>query len=250
METSQFALVILHYGNPALTARVHDQLLAADLEWAERIFVLDNAAPLPYERAWRRLPQNIYWAGALAYAVQVFGDMGVEKLWFLNNDILFASDPPYIGKALARLERMETSSRGPGTPVGCWAPAVLRSPYHPQMTADPRLQMSEVALIDGIAPMFDLAALRAAGGVDCGDNPYGYGVDLILSRRIAEAGYRLVVDHQVTIRHTYHSTARTVDGFMDTAARVEADYLATRLGPRYQDELTNWKLQRLDRDRL
>lgn len=246
MDISQFALVILHYGDPGLTARLHRQLASAEPGWSDRIFVLDNAAPQPYPDAWRRLKENIYWAGALEYAVDTFGAQGVRKLWFVNNDILFASAPPYIGRALARLERLEAT----GTPVGCWVPAVRSNPYHPQMVADPRVQVSEVALVDGIAPLLDLSAVIAAGGVDLQDNPYGYGVDIMLSRRIIEAGYRLVVDHQVIIRHTYHATARTVDGFMDKASRAEANYLASRLGPRYQDELTRWKSYRRDFDRL
>ncbi|TVM18406.1 hypothetical protein DPQ33_06570 [Oceanidesulfovibrio indonesiensis] len=246
MIKSQFALVVLHYGDPALTARLHRQLLAADPEWSERIFVLDNAAPQPYPGAWLRLDANIYWAGALEYVVDTFAAQGVRKLWFLNNDVLFVSDPSYIGRALARLKRLEKS----GTPVGCWAPAVRSNPYHPQMVVNPHMQVSEVALVDGIAPLLDLQAVAAAGGVDCLNNPYGYGVDLVLSRRIAEAGFRLVVDQQIVIRHTYHATARTVDGFMDKAARAEANYLASHLGPRYQDELTRWKSYRRDFDRI
>jgi len=43
-----------------------------------------------------------------------------------------------------------------------------------------------------------------------------------------------VVDHQVVVRHRYHSSAREVDGFMEKAAASEKAYLTQRLGPGYR----------------
>lgn len=39
--------------------------------------------------------------------------------------------------------------------------------------------------------------------------------------RSAEFGFSCVVDHQVVIRHRYHSTAREVGGFLGKAAAAE-----------------------------
>jgi hypothetical protein len=48
--------VILHYGDPTLTDRVRRQLLDSEHELAPDIRVLDNAAPIPADGAWVRLP--------------------------------------------------------------------------------------------------------------------------------------------------------------------------------------------------
>lgn len=241
MPESPLAIVILHYGNPATTARLADQL-AEDVRRGPGpdvpVRVLDNAAPQSYAGAWRRLDGNLYWAGAFEWTMHALADEGFERVWFLNNDVYFVSRPPLVAAALARLARMEkTLGR-----VGVYAPSVTASPYHPQMKQRPGAQFSRVALVDGIAPMVHVDAWRGAGGLDYGDNPYGYGVDLAFSVRVRKAGWALAVDHQVAVRHIYHSTAREVHGFMDTAARAEDRFLAERFGPDWRgvlDELKN-----------
>ena len=45
-------VVILHYGRPEVTRRLHGQLLSSDPDWRERIMVLDNHAPAPYSQAY------------------------------------------------------------------------------------------------------------------------------------------------------------------------------------------------------
>lgn len=242
------AVVILHYGDPSRTARLHDQLLESDPDWRDNVLVLDNAAPQPYpaSRTWHRAAGNGYWAGAFAACLEHLHRLGAERLWFMNNDIYFASAPAPLTAAWARLVRLEKTLG----PVGLYSPAVLANPYHPQMVARPGAQASEVGVADGIAPLVSVGAVAEVGGLDADDNPFGYGVDLWLSLRLARAGYRLVVDHQVTIRHIYHTTARSIDGFLDRAAALERDYLAARLGPEYRREIDAAKGEVRDLKRL
>lgn len=234
MPDQPLAAVILHYGDPALTERLHAQLAE---DSGVRPMVLDNAAPQPYPGAWLRLPENLYWAGAFQWTMDRLADEGHEWVWFLNNDLYFVTPPPYAARVLGRLARMErTLGR-----VGLYAPSVTVSPYHPQMKRREGKQFSRVALVDGIAPLVRVDAWRDAGGLDFGDNVYGYGVDLDFSARVARVGWALAVDHEVCVRHIYHSTAREVDGFMDRAARAEAAFLAERFGPGWREAIEAMK---------
>lgn len=249
------ATVILHYGDPALAANLADTLRRADPDHASRVLVLDNAAPRPAIGAWRRLPDNLFWGGALAYCLDAARDMGCTHLWFLNNDISFETRPPLVARAALRMARMGAAlaARGLGGPagrVGVYAPAVDRNPYHPQMVRDARVQYRRVALVDGIAPCIDLDCARDVGGADCADNPRGYGVDVWLSLRAHRAGWPVVVDHQLVVRHRYHTTARSVDGFMDAASRAEHEYMTRRLGPAWRDEVARLQLQWTDETTL
>ena len=233
-ETSpRIMICILHYGDLALTRRLHRQMLEADPAWAEHVRVLDNAAPQAYAEAWKRLPENIYWSGALEFALAQAGREGYSHLWFFNNDVIFTSEPPYLTRAAERLARLE-KIRGP---VGIYAPAVERNPYHAQMIRNPAAQWRRVAYVDGIAPLFSLAAAQDAGGLDAGENIYGYGLDIWLSLRVARAGWPVLVDHQTALRHSYHATARRVEGFLSRAAEAEKIFLAERLGPDYKDQI-------------
>ncbi len=225
------ATVILHYGDPALAANLAAALRRADPEHAHRVLVLDNAAPRPATGAWRRLPDNLFWGGALAWCLDAARDMGCTHLWFLNNDISFETRPPLVARAALRM-------------------AVDRNPYHPQMVRDARIQYRRVALVDGIAPLIDLECAREVGGADCADNPRGYGVDVWLSLRAHRAGWPVVVDHQLVVRHRYHTTARSVDGFMDAAARAEHEYMTRRLGPAWRDEVARLQHQWTDETTL
>ncbi|MBU1248138.1 MAG: hypothetical protein KKB70_05535 [Proteobacteria bacterium] len=227
------AVVILHYGSPSRTTRLHKQLLLSDPDWAPNILVLDNQAPAAYPKAetWFRSTENLFWAGAFSLCVDFFLQHDVSHLWFFNNDLFFTSKQPFLKTALARLQRMEQTLG----PVGLYSPAVLTSPYHPQMVARKGVQTSAISIADGISPLVALEAVQQVGGIDAADNCYGYGVDLWLSLRLHRQGGPLLVDHQVTVKHIYHSTARSVEGLLDTAARHERDYLLRRLGEGYQD---------------
>lgn len=252
------ATVILHYGDPALAAGLAETLRRADPEHAHRVLVLDNAAPRPATGAWRRLPDNLFWGGALAWCLDAARDMGCTHLWFLNNDISFETRPPLVARAALRMARIGASlaargmggTSGKGGRVGVYAPAVDRNPYHPQMVRDARIQYRRVALVDGIAPLIDLECAREVGGADCADNPRGYGVDVWLSLRAHRAGWPVVVDHQLVVRHRYHTTARSVDGFMDAAARAEHEYMTRRLGPAWRDEVARLQHQWTDETTL
>jgi GT2 family glycosyltransferase len=229
-------VVILHFGDPDRTRLLHDQLLG-DPDPDVPVLVLDNAAPRPYPGAWRRLERNLYWAGALDWTARAMAEEGYSHLWFCNNDIAFVSRPPHLGRALGRLARLEATLG----PVGLYSPAFRHSPYHPQMVVREDGQYREVAVMDGVAPLLDLRCLEAVGGLDFVDNPFGYGVDVVLSTRVHDAGWHLVVDHQVVVHHRHHSAAREVPGFLEAAAQAEAAYLTRRLGPDYRQRLAAWQ---------
>lgn len=242
------AVVILHYGDPRKTARLHRQLLDSDPLWRANIMVLDNAAPQPYppEETWLRTAENLYWAGAFALCLDVCRKHGVGRLWFCNNDLFFTSRPPVLQTALARLQRLEQTLG----PVALYSPAAESNPYHPQMVADSSSQARLLQIADGIAPLVSVEAVDTAGGLDATDNPYGYGVDLWLSLRLHRLGFPLVLDHQVTMKHTYHTTARSIEGFLEAAAASERDYLADRLGPDQRTIIQKAKAWRREINRL
>lgn len=225
--------VILHYGPVERTKRLHEQLLESDPARRERILVFDNASPYPYEGAWLRAERNLYWAGALERVMGELAGRGASHVWFLNNDIFFVSKPPVIERACLRLTRAQRLAG----PVGVYSPAVTANPYHGQMVERPGGQFRLVRYVDGIAPLISVDFWRRAGGVDFAGNPYGYGVDVWFSSRARELGFACVVDHQVVVRHRYHSTAREVDGFLERAAMAERNYLSERFGPDYRDKL-------------
>jgi GT2 family glycosyltransferase len=240
------AVVILHYGDPDTTRRLHDQLRQSDPGLNTSLFVLDNAAPEAYPDAWQRLDHNIFWAGGLDHAARAVRDRGYSHLWFLNNDIAFMSRPPHLSRAIGRLARLEATLGR----IGIYSPAFSRSPYHPQMVECPGGQYREVSVMDGVAPLINLGCLEALGGLDFEGNLFGYGVDIVLSSRVHAAGWKLVVDHQVVVRHRHHTAARDVPGFMDAAARAEAGYLTKRLGRDYKERIATWQAESRESDIL
>lgn len=248
VQKPKICAVILHYGDPTLTERVRRQLLEANPELSNDIRVLDNAAPVPATDSWIRLEQNLYWAGALHWTLRHLAATEPEysHLWFLNNDISFASSGPLLSKAAQRLTWISSKLGA----VGVYSPAALRNPYHPQMVQDVSQQIRVVRYVDGIAPLLDMAAIAEQGGIDLEGNAFGYGVDIITSLRQQQAGKLVVVDHQLALRHTYHSTARKVSGFMEQAAQAEAVYLEKRLGKDYAHMIDTLKQDFTDYTRL
>jgi len=240
MKADSPAIVILHYGSLDLTAKLQGQLRQSDPDWAGRLLVLDNAAKEPFPLAWKRLPENLHWAGALDFACRALAAEGFSHVWFMNNDIDFISAPPHLGRAWDRLAWIEGRL---GRPAGLYSPAATANPYHPQMVAKAGCQYRTASLIDGIAPLIRLECLEAVGGLDFGENPYGYGVDVWLSLRAHRAGWPVVVDNQVVLRHAYHTTARQCEGFLALAAAAERDFLAARLGPGWAETVAGLKLQ-------
>lgn len=227
MADSSLAVVILHYGPVARTAQLHGQLKASDPSWLEGVLVLDNASSEPYPDAWMRTKRNLYWAGALDLALRACADLGATHLWFLNNDLTFASAAPHIARAWGRLTHIEQESGR----VGVYSPSALSNPYHAQMVQRPDSQWHPAAYVDGIAPILSLECVREVGGLDFAGNEFGYGVDVWLSLRAQRAGWGVVVDDQVAVRHRYHATAREQEGFLAQAAAAEEPYMAQRLGP-------------------
>lgn len=237
--------VVLHYGGETASTALHsagsiamtrmvEEALCAGLPATRKgeVLVLDNASFEPYPGA-MRLPENIFWAGGLQKAVHLARERGFTHLWFCNNDIRFLCPPPppaLLDRVVGRLTYMQKVL---GKPVGIWTPAVSSSPYHPQMIQRKNVEFSTVVCVDGIAFLLNLDCVDAVGGLDCAANMRGYGVDIWLSLRAHTAGWPLVVDHQVPVRHKYHTTAYKVDGFMDQATAAQADYLSARLGPKW-----------------
>ncbi len=233
MNKNGLAVVILHYGSPELTERIHRQLLRSDPDWSGDIFVLDNAAPKGYPQAWERSSTNLHWAGALEYCLRKFSAQGYSHLWFLNNDIYFIQEKDIISRAWQRLQ----FARRTWGRVGVYSPAVHRNPYHPQMVCRPGAEFSLVRYVDGIAPLVAMDFWKQANGVQFGDNPYGYGVDIWFTSRALELGWRVVVDHRIVLRHIYHSTAGCIEGYLDTAAAAEDRYLKKRMGGDYREQI-------------
>jgi hypothetical protein len=225
--------VILHYGAVERTMRLHRQLLASDPGERESLLVFDNCAAQPYPQAWIRSDRNLYWAGAFEVVFEILAARGASHVWFLNNDVVFMTKPPVIARARERLARAERLLG----PVGVYSPAVTGNPYHPQMVELAGGQFRQVRYVDGIAPLVSVDYWSGAGGLDHEGNAHGYGVDVWFSSRAAELGYSCVVDHQVVIRHRYHSTAREVGGFLQKAAAAEKAYLSRRLGPDYRQRM-------------
>lgn len=225
--------VILHYGSVERTSVLHEQLLESDPAQRDKILVFDNASHSPYESAWKRAEENLYWAGAFEHIMGILEGQGASHVWFLNNDATFVSKAPIIERACLRLVRVE---RLVGS-VGVYSPAVTANPYHAQMVERPGGQFRQVRYVDGIAPLVSVEFWKRVGGLDFKGNPYGYGVDVWFSSRAQELGFACVVDHQVVIRHKYHSTAREVTGFMERAAEAEMSYLSERFGSDYRQHL-------------
>lgn len=246
MVDTAVAVVILHYGRSEITERLHRQLLLSDPDWTERVFVLDNHAPHPYPQAWRRLDENLYWAGALDSCLRFFASQGWTHLWFLNNDTYFISPSPHLHRAWSRLRALEKSIG----PVGVYSPSFEQHPYHPQMIFARNKAYRCAAFVDGVAPLINLDCYRDLGGLDYQDNCQGYGVDIFFSLSASRAGWPVIIDHQVRVRHVHHSTARTIPGFLKTAAAREHAYLEQRLGPDYRHLLDQAKRSFVDEERL
>ncbi|HDQ41400.1 MAG TPA: hypothetical protein ENN39_10285 [Desulfonatronum sp.] len=246
MADFALAAVILHYGRPEITKRLHRQLMESDPSWLQRIFVLDNHAPQPYPHAWQRLDSNLYWAGALDYCLRFFSSQGWSHVWFMNNDLYFVSPAPHLQRVWSRLQVMEKSIG----PVGVYSPSFEQHPYHPQMVAVPGMAYRRAVFVDGVAPLISLDCWRDVGGLDFQDNPYGYGVDVFFSWSAFRGGWPVIVDHEVRVRHVHHSTARTIPGFLKIAASLEQAYLEQRLGPNYHNFLAQAKKDFTDEERL
>ncbi len=228
----RLALCILHYGEPGLTERLHDQFLEAEPARSSDIMILDNAAPKPYSRAWKRTSENLYWAGAFAFFLDEAARIGYSHVWFCNNDISFVSSGPYLALMEACLVQQNQANR-----VGAISPAFTSNPYHKQMEQIKGQGCTTVPYLDGIAPMVSIEAVQDVGGLDCADNPYGYGVDVWLTLRLAQNGWQVLVDHSMLMHHLFHATSMSIHGFIEKAAKAEDAFMNRRLGPGWRERL-------------
>lgn len=232
----RIATVILHYGDPKLSLGLAQSLAAADPD--APLFVLDNAAPRPYPMDgpafWLRLPQNGFWTSGLNYALEHCKAMGYTHVWFLNNDIRFLEPTRPISFAAQRLAWL---ARAIGKRVAIYSPAVQHNPYMPHMAHQNQHQALLAPYIDGVAPLLDIACVEELGGLDCADNPLGYSVDVWLSLRAHRAGYVNAIDQRVVIKHSYHTTAATQEGFLSRASEEEDSFMTKRLGPDWRAQL-------------
>lgn len=235
-HASKLLTIVLHYGDCRSTARLHEQLQRQSAGFDLR--VLDNAAPEEYVHAWKRMPDNVYWAGALAHCLEQAAHEGFSHLWFLNNDIVFLRGGSLIGYAWHRLQAIEARVGR----VAVYSPAVTANPYHPQMALLDGGDFRTVSYMDGIAPLISLEYWKICG-LDWADNPVGYGVDVLFSMQAARLGWKLAVDHTFPMRHRYHGTARSVSGFMSFAAKLEHSFLHSRLGPDYRQIVQRLSLE-------
>lgn len=229
----RLATVILHYGDPELTQKVCSQLAGES-----DVFVFDNHAPQIFSGAWKRADENLYWSGALAFCLAEMQKRGFSHLWFLNNDIGFVEPQDLFSRLKTRYMWIE---RQVGK-IGLYSPSVTHNSYHSQMTCLPQAQFSRTAYIDGIAPLIDLRCWQEIG-LDFANNKYGYGVDVWFSYQAARAGWGVIVDHRLVIRHYYHSTAKSVDGFLQRAACAERAYLSERFGEGYAEKICSLAAQ-------
>ncbi len=225
-------VVVLHYGDPERTARLVAQMAEGTAPAVVR--VLDNAAPRPFPQPWVRLAQNLYWGGALAWAVERAREEGYSHLWFLNDDLTWLTPRPVV----AAWQRLGVITANLG-PVGVYSPAVIAHPYHPQMVVRRGGNFRVVRFCDGVAPLLSLEFV-AATGLSWEENPLGYGVDVVLSSQAEELGWKVVVDHRLVVRHTFHGSARREPGFLAWAARLEEAFLSQHLGPEYRTVMQRW----------
>ena len=236
-STAGIMTVVLHYGDPAMTEGLVRAMLADEPD--ARVQVLDNHAPKPYSPAapgfWERLPENVFWAGGLEHALRRARESGHSHLWFLNNDIRFLTPGPQVARAAARLAYF---SRICGRAVGIYSPCAQRNPYHAQMVVREGVEGAVVAYVDGIAPLLDLECVAAVGGLDCADNPIGYGVETWLGLRARQAGWPVAVDYKTVLKHSYHASAAREEGFLRRAAEHERVFMEKRLGPDWREQLT------------
>ena len=233
----RLALCILHYGKASLTESLHRHFLEAEPVLAGDMLVLDNASPEPYPNAWQRLPENLYWAGALAWSLDALGAAGYTHVWFCNNDAFPVSAPPYLKRVVARWQALEKTGAATGSKVGILSPSFTANPYHSQMVQRSGGLCRRANYVDGIAPVISLECVAALGGLDYTGNSYGYGVDVWLSLQAARAGWGVWVDDNLVLRHRYHTAAREKTGFFAQAAEAEQAYMTARLGPGWRDTL-------------
>ena len=129
--------------------------------------------------------------------------------------------------------------------VGLISPSFTANPYHAHMVQRPGGQCALAVYVDGIAPLISLECVREIGGLDFGENIYGYGVDIWLSYRATQAGFGVYVDHSLLFRHHYHTEALKKDGFMAVAAKAEDSYMSERLGNDWRDKILSFQQESL-----
>ncbi|MBL4844920.1 MAG: glycosyltransferase family 2 protein [Planctomycetes bacterium] len=178
--------------------------------------------------------ENLGYAGALRAALP---KLGGERLWLLNADVRLPRpdvllrlegelerDPlaGAVGPALLDVDgRLSGGAGGADLSLGSaalhfsglsqlsetWRRGAL---YLPQRAYAARRRPLAVDWIAGTAPLIRREALERAGGVPPG--PFLYGEDLLLSRALRRAGYRVLYCPQARVVHVGQGSQPALDG--------------------------------------
>ncbi|MGE0713391.1 MAG: glycosyltransferase [Planctomycetota bacterium] len=266
-EAAPIQVLVVAYRTRARTLALLDDL--ARLGPRVRVRVWDNASGDGSAEAFAAhgvevtaSPRNLGYAGALAAALP---ELEGELLWLLNGDLLLpraaetlarleqalAADPraAAVGPALVDLDGRQPSGGG-GAELGLASAAGhflglghlgLRAFYLAPRAHRGRPPF-EVDWICGAAPLLRLAALRAVG---VPRESFLYAEDLALSRRLREAGHRVLYHPGAEVVHEGQGSQPRPDGRWVTAtlddyarrapapaARVMASLFAGGLGAR------------------
>jgi len=153
---------------------------------------------------------NLRWEGGLAYGV---ARTTSPLMLFLNDDtLILARQADWLARLAGHFAAASVGAAGPASNFACgWQDN--RASY--------RMDVFDVPLLSGFCLLVRREAWEAAGGSDL-DLPLGDDIDLSL--RLADAGYRLVVDRRVYVHHfgciasvAVQGAANTITGYNSPA---------------------------------
>jgi GT2 family glycosyltransferase len=204
------AVVVLHWGTAAVTARCLRSL--GDAAWPCRgtVLVVDNTGALdeavaaeaaPLSVRILRPPRNLGFAGGCTLGMSAGLEAGADFLLLLNNDALV--DPDFLGPLLAAAGRhADAGLLSPqivhlDRPREAWYRGGRFSPWTGIPTQGHRRGVlagdeppREVAYATGCAMLIRPAVIRRVGTFD--EGLFAYCEDLDLSIRARRAGYRVL----------------------------------------------------------
>jgi GT2 family glycosyltransferase len=231
------AVVILHWGAPAITVRCLESLGAAAWPGPTTVFVVDNttaldeavaarAAPLPVRVL--RPPRNLGFAGGCTLGMSAALEQGADFVLLLNNDAV--ADPDFAGPLVRAASRhADVGLLSPqivhlNRPREAWYQGGTFSPWagiprqgHRRRVLARDHPPREVDYATGCAMLIRPAVIRRVGPFD--GALFAYCEDLDLSLRARRAGFRVLF---VPGSLVYHDVSDEPDR---TALRI---YYSTR----------------------